>query len=108
MRKTKSKKLKLKSERNKLANYQKVQNLGKSWNPLPERNQKNTRVNSSIDKNSNFINCNQHYFNVGKYKGMKLSSAPVWYMNWVVNNVRLNKSELNLISKYIKQKETLN
>lgn len=84
--------------------YQKVQELSKTHNPLPKRGQKNTKLRSTIELHSGFMNAKQRYFNVGKYKGVDLDSVPVSYMNWVVSNIRLNESELKLIRKYIKQK----
>ena len=87
-----------------LENFKKVQELANSHNPLPVRNQKNHKVRSSIELHSNFINAKQNIFNLGKYKGVDLSSVPIHYMNWVVNNIKLNEAELSVIKKYIKQK----
>ena len=84
--------------------FNKVQELSKSHNPLPKRNQKNVRLRSTIELHSGFMNARQGYFNVGKYKGIDLKYVPTSYMKWVVDSIRLNESELQLVRKYIKQK----
>lgn len=81
----------------------KVDALVKSWNPLPERGKTLPRLSSTIEKNSNFINCKQGVMNVGKYKGIELKDVPVWYLKWVANNIQLNKTELEIIRKRIKE-----
>ena len=91
-------------QKKKLEQSKKVDELAKSWNPLPVRGQTLPRLNSTIEKNSNFINCKQAYMNVGKYKGIDITSVPIWYLKWVVNNIQLNESELKLIRKTINNK----
>lgn len=76
---------------------EKVQLLRKSWNPLPVREQKQKRLSYTIEKRSNFINCKQRYFNMGKYKGIDIKDVPTSYINWVRNNIQLNDSELQLL-----------
>jgi hypothetical protein len=78
---------------------EKVQLLRKSWNPLPIREQKQKRLSYTIEKRSNFINCKQRVFNVGKYKGIDIKDVPTSYINWVRNNIQLNDSELQLLKK---------
>lgn len=78
---------------------EKVQLLRKSWNPLPVREQKQKRLSYTIEKRSNFINCKQRYFNMGKYKGIDIKDVPTSYINWVRNNIQLNDSELQLLKK---------
>lgn len=90
--------------RKKYLQSEKVDQLRKSWNPLPVRGQKQTRLSFTIEKNSNFINCKQGYMNMGKYKGIELKSVPLWYLKWVVDNIELNQSELELIRKTLKNK----
>ena len=89
-------------QKKKLEQSKKVDELAKSWNPLPERGKTLPRLNSTIEKNSNFINCKQGYMNMGKYKGIDIKSVPIWYLRWVKANIQLNDTELNLIKKYIK------
>lgn len=105
MSKTKSKQRKEKQKRKILEDYKKIQELSKSHNPLPKRNQKPIKLRSTIESHSNFINCAQKYFNMGKYKGVSLNYVPVSYMKWVTDTIQLNDSELRLIRKYIKLKE---
>jgi hypothetical protein len=100
--KDKIKKQKLGRERLKYEQSAKVDALVKSWNPLPVRGQTLPRLSSTIQKNSNFINCRQGVMNVGKYKGIELKDVPVWYLKWVVNNIELNQTELEMIRKRIK------
>lgn len=88
-------------EKKKLEQSKRVDELAKSWNPLPVRGQTLPRLTSTIEKNSNFINCKQGYMNKGKYKGVDITSVPLWYLKWVVNNIQLNDSELKLIRKII-------
>lgn len=88
-------------ERNK-KRAEEVDKLAASWNPLPVRGQQQVRLSSTIESNSNFINCKQKYFNKGKYKGIDVKDVPRWYLKWVVDNIQLNQSELNLIRKTIK------
>jgi uncharacterized protein (DUF3820 family) len=78
---------------------EKVDLLRKSWNPLPVRGQKQKRLTYTIEKRSNFINCKQRVFNVGKYKGIDIKDVPTSYINWVRNNIELNDSELQLLKK---------
>lgn len=86
--------------------YYKVQRLAKSWDPIPDRNKpSDIKIRTTIQTNSNFINCSGGYFNVGKFKGVSVKDVPVWYMNWVVSNINLNPTELKTIKKYIKLKE---
>ena len=86
--------------------YYKVQRLAKSWEPIPDRNKpSNIKIRTTIQTNSNFMNCSGGYFNVGKFKGVSVKDVPVWYMNWVVSNINLNPTELKTIKKYIKLKE---
>ena len=88
-------------------NYHKVQRLSKSWEPLPERTKpSNVKIRTTVESNSNFINCSGGYFNVGKYKGVAVKDVPVWYMNWVISNINLNPTELKTIRKYIKLNES--
>jgi hypothetical protein len=84
--------------------FNKVQELAKSHNPLPKRNRKNVRLRSTIELHSGFMNARQRYFNVGKYKGVDFKHVPLWYMKWVVDTIRLNEAELQLVRKYIKHK----
>lgn len=86
----------------KLEQSKKVDELAKSWNPLPERGKSLPRINKEFSTNSNFINCSQQCMNKGKYQGIDIKDVPIWYLNWVVNNIQLNQSELNLIKKRIK------
>jgi uncharacterized protein (DUF3820 family) len=91
-----------------LRNHLKLQKLASSWNPLPKREDLNkiARRRESVEKRSGFINCAQGYFNVGKYKGVAVKDTPVWYLSWVADNIQLNPSELNLLRKVIKYKES--
>jgi len=100
-------KFKKKTKKDIFEEYEKVQKLGKSWNPLPRREDlgKTTRRKESIEKKSGFINCAQGYFNVGKYKGIPVKDAPLWYLSWVVEKIELNPTELNLIRKVVKEKK---
>lgn len=82
-----------------------VDKLARSWNPLPERGKSLKRLNKEFSTNSNFINCKQKCMNKGKYQGINLNDIPVWYLSWVVNTISLNQSELELIRKYINNKE---
>jgi hypothetical protein len=86
----------------KLEQSKKVDELAKSWNPLPVRGQTLPRINKEFSTNSNFINCAQRCMNKGKYQGIDIKDVPVWYLKWVVDNITLNQSELNLIRKVIK------
>jgi len=102
-------KIKLREEklRNKIMQqHNKVQELAKSWNPPPRREDlnKSPRLHQSVEKRAGFINCAQGYFNVGKYKGCQVKDVPIWYLKWVVDKIQLNPSELNLIRKVIKNK----
>jgi hypothetical protein len=76
---------------------EKVELLRKSWNPLPVRGQKQKRLTHTIEKRSNFINCRQRIFNVGKYKGIDINEVPKWYIDWVKKNIELNDTELRLL-----------
>jgi hypothetical protein len=76
---------------------EKVELLRKSWNPLPVRGQKQKRLSYTIEKRSNFINCKQRVFNVGKYKGIDINEVPKWYISWVKANIELNDTELQLL-----------
>ena len=38
----------------------------------------------------------------GKYKAINVDKAPLNYLNWVIHNIELNKSETTLIRKLIK------
>jgi uncharacterized protein (DUF3820 family) len=88
----------------KLEQSQKVKDLASSWNPLPVRGQSQIRLSTTVDKHSNFINCKQRYMNVGKYKGIDIKDVPFWYIKWVLKNIQLNETELNLIRKRLKNK----
>lgn len=88
-------------ERNK-KRAEEVDKLARSWNPLPVRGQTLPRMNKEFSTNSNFINCAQQCMNKGKYQGIDIKDVPVWYLKWVVDNITLNPSELNLIRKRIK------
>lgn len=88
-------------ERNK-KRAEEVDKLAKSWNPLPVRGQTLPRMNKEFSTNSNFINCAQQCMNKGKYQGINIKDVPIWYLKWVVDNITLNPSELNLIRKTIK------
>ena len=87
-------------ERN-LRKFAEVQKLSKSWNPLPERGSSLPRLQTTVDRHSNYINCSQKYFNKGSYKGIYLKDTPQQYLKWVVDQVYLNDSELKLIRKFI-------
>lgn len=76
---------------------EKVELLRKSWNPLPVRGQLNKKLSYTIEKRSNFINCKQRIFNVGKYKGIDIQEAPLSYISWVKRNIKLNDTELQLL-----------
>ena len=89
-------------ERN-LRKFAEVQKLSKSWNPLPERGATLPRLKNTVDKHSNYINCSQKYFNIGKYKGIFLKDTPQQYLKWVADQVHLSYSELVLIRKFIKK-----
>lgn len=109
--KLKNKQLQEEKLRNKiLKDYQKVQELSKSWNPLPKREDlnKTLRRKESVERRAGFINCAQGYFNVGKYKGVKVQDTPIPYLLWVIDKIELNPTELNLIRKVVKIKETRN
>lgn len=86
----------------KLEQSNKLKQLVESWNPLPERGKTLPRLQSTVEKNSNFINCKQRYMNIGKYKGIDIKDVPTSYLKWVQKNITLNQAELNLIKKYIK------
>lgn len=88
---------------NNLKKFAEVQNLAKSWNPLPQRGTSLPRLQNTVDRHSGFINCSQKYFNKGKYKGVFLKDVNQRYLLWVVQEVELNDSELKLIRKYIKK-----
>ena len=77
---------------------QKIQHSIKS-EPLTE----SFRLNSTIEKKSNFINCKRGYMNVGKYKSIDLHNVPIHYLNWLILNVELNKTEQNLINRILKK-----
>ena len=79
----------------------KVDELRKSWNPLPVRGATLPRLSSTIEKKSNFINCKQKYMNVGKYKGIDIIRVPLNYLIWVSKNIELNETELTLLRKTI-------
>jgi uncharacterized protein (DUF3820 family) len=93
-----------------LKDYQKVQSLGSSWNPLPKREDlnKTSRLHLTVDSRAGFINCAQGYFNVGKYKGVQVKDTPIWYLTWVAEKIQLNPSELNLLRTVLKYKELKN
>ena len=76
---------------------EKVELLRRSWIPLPVRGQKQKRLTHTIEKRSNFINCRQAIFNVGKYKGIDINEVPKWYIDWVKKNIELNDTELKLL-----------
>jgi hypothetical protein len=103
----KRKKFKKKTTKDIFREYQKVQELGKSWNPPPRREDlnKTPRLHQSVERRAGFINCAQGYFNVGKYKGIKVKDVPTWYLTWVIDKIELNNSELNLIRKVVKTKQ---
>ena len=90
--------------------YQKVQELGSSWNPPPRREDlnKSPRLKQSVEKRAGFINCAQGYFNVGKFKGVQVKDVPTWYLTWVLDKIELNNTELNLIRKVVKTKQLRN
>ena len=90
-----------------MQSYNKTQKLGKSWNPLPKREDigKSSRLHSTVDSRAGFINCTQGYFNVGKFKGVQIKDVPISYLIWVANQIQLNPSELNVLRKVIKYKE---
>ena len=67
---------------------------------LPPRNLKSTEHSLS-----NFINCNQGYFNKGKHKGKMVMNVPIKYLLWVYENIyELNKSEIRVLSNTIENK----
>jgi hypothetical protein len=85
------------------ARYNKVQQLSKTWDPLPERKDiGKTKLKETQETKSNFINCSGGYFNIGKYKGVEVKSVPKWYLIWVMENIELNTTEKKLLTKYIK------
>lgn len=86
-----------------LQKFAEVQKLSNSWNPLPQRGSSSPRLQSTVDRHSNHINCSQGYFNKGKFKGIYLKDTPQYYLKWVVQEVYLNDSELKLIRKFIKK-----
>jgi hypothetical protein len=90
------------AKNNNLRKFAEIQKLSKSWNPLPVRGTSLPRLQSTVDRNSSFINCSQKYFNKGKYKGIFLKDTPQQYLKWVAQEIELNDSELKLIRKYIK------
>ena len=83
----------------------KVDELRKSWNPLPVRGSTLPRLSSTIEKHSNFINCKQKCMNVGKFKGVDIDRVPLYYLRWVSKNIELNETELALLRKVIKYLE---
>ena len=95
-------KQKIGREKKKYEQSAKVEALAKSWNPLPERGKTLKRLSSTIERHSNFINCKQGIMNVGKYKGIELKDVPIWYLKWVVNNIQLNQTELEIIKKRLR------
>lgn len=81
---------------------------GKSKSQIEKMNKQRVKfkpLKGTQEKLSHFINCNQGYFNKGKYKGKLLEKVPVNYLIWVLNNVSdLNKTEIKLLSRNIKNK----
>lgn len=90
----------------KLKELNRIQELGRSWNPPPRREDLNkvVRRKESVEKRAGFINCAQKYFNVGKYKGIKVKDVPLWYLTWVTEKIELNPTELKLLREVIKNK----
>ena len=108
-----SKKLKLKQQRLKEdkrkqieERYNKIQELSKNHNPLPERGRyNNTHTHIGVNQNSNMINVKQGYFNKGKYQHKAVETVPIHYLKWMLETKELNKSEMGLIRKLIKKSE---
>ena len=102
-RKKKTKVLRVEAEKRKWDNYDKVNTLSKNHNPPPARGKPSKYKNTdTVERNSNFINVAGGYFNKGKYKAINVDKAPLNYLNWVIHNIELNKSETTLIRKLIK------
>ena len=107
--KSKTEKLKRKEKiiSKNFSDYEKTQKLASSWNPLPKREdfKKKKRLNLTIEKRAGFINCNHKYFNKGKFKGVSVFDTPLYYITWVKENIELNKTEIQLVNKAIKNKK---
>jgi hypothetical protein len=84
-----------------LKKFAEVQKLSKSWNPIPQRGSTLPRLQSTVERHSNFINTSKGYFNKGKYKGIQVKDVNKQYLQWVKDNIHLNISELKLIKKYL-------
>lgn len=104
-----SKKLKLKQQRLKEdkrkqieERYNKIQELSKNHNPLPDRGRYNTHTHIGVNPNSNMINVKQGYFNKGKYQHKRVETVPIHYLKWMLETKELNKSETRLVKKLIK------
>ena len=106
----KRKKFKKQTKKDIFREYQKVQELGRSWNPPPKREDLNkvVRRKESVERRAGFINCKQKYFNKGKYKGVLVIDVPLSYIKWVTDTIELNPTELQLIRTILNQKIKLN
>lgn len=63
------------------------------------------RLKETIDPHANFINVLQGYFNKGKYKGIPVNKVPSKYIEWVKENIELNKTEMNYLNKILHKKQ---
>ena len=101
-RKKTTKQILLEREKKKWENF----NKPITYNPIPVRKEKDTtKVFISIEQKSNFINVNGGYFNIGKKKGCMVESADLKYINWVIENIQLNDSELRLLRRVASKKK---
>ena len=81
-----------------IAEYDRVSNLSKQWNPLPTRKSTIPIVDlSSI----NFVNCKERHFAAGMYTNQNIYKVPVGYIRWVLDNVTLTNKELKLLKSVI-------
>ena len=88
----------------------KIKNKEKEWinDKLEKLNSSNYfSLKETVEPNSNFINLNGGYFNKGKYKGIEVERSPIYYLEWLLNTstIILNKGEIKLINKLIKNKK---
>ncbi len=81
-----------------IAEYDRVSNLSKQWNPLPTRKSTIGIVDlSSI----NFVNCTERHFTAGMYINQNIYKVPITYIRWVIANVTLTNTELKLLKSVI-------
>lgn len=68
---------------------------------ITNKNKKPKKGKMKPNPKYNFIDVASGYFRKGKYKDTHITKAPQSYLEWVVDNVQLNKSERRMIKNRI-------